>query len=83
MSLTVTFQTTNQSDAWASFDQANQVRIDQWNTLGGQFNVSSNSSSSARSKRRTAKKSVKPASMSTISGMEVVTLLGYDSMGTD
>ena len=31
-------QVTNQAQAWADFDAANEARIQQWNKLGGIYN---------------------------------------------
>lgn len=38
------FQTTIQSLAWEQFDSLNQARMQQWEQLGGQYNVPSASS---------------------------------------
>lgn len=57
----VEMQTTNQADAWAQFDSVNNARIQQWNELGGQFNISSASDASTTSSAVAVRRRAVPA----------------------
>lgn len=44
-----TLQTTNQTEAWSQFDDLNNARIQQWNELQGQFNLTSATTNASNS----------------------------------